>query len=63
MTEPGFLDIISFGWDGWGPALAAGAWMTILIAIAGFAIGGVIGIFGAWAKISGSPFLRGCAEA
>lgn len=63
MTEPGFLDIISFGPDGWGPALAAGAWMTILIAIAGFAIGGVIGTFGAWAKIAGGPLLRGCAEA
>lgn len=29
MTEPGFLDIISVGPDGWGPALAASAWMTI----------------------------------
>lgn len=63
MTGPGFLDIISFGPDGWGPALAAGAWMTILIAIAGFAIGGVIGTFGAWAKISGGPLLRSLAEA
>lgn len=63
MNNPGFLDIISFGPDGWGPALLAGAWMTILIAIAGFAIGGVIGTFGAWAKISGGPVVRRAAEA
>ncbi|HEV7321645.1 MAG TPA: ABC transporter permease subunit [Ensifer sp.] len=62
MTEPGILDIISFGPDGWGHALAVGAWMTILIALSGFAIGAVIGTFGAWAKISGGPVTRMAAE-
>lgn len=62
MNPPSFLDIISFGPDGWGHGLAVGALMTILIALAGFAIGGIIGTFGAWAKISGGPVLRVMAE-
>ncbi|AFL50520.1 octopine/nopaline transport system permease protein [Sinorhizobium fredii] len=63
MNSPGLFDIVSFGPDGWGQALAAGAWMTILIALAGLAIGSVIGTFGAWAKISGGPVPRLIAEA
>ena len=62
MNPPSFLDIISFGPDGWGHGLAVGALMTILIALAGFAIGIIIGTFGAWAKISGGPVLRVMAE-
>jgi octopine/nopaline transport system permease protein len=62
MNPPSFLDILSFGPDGWGQMLATGALMTILIALAGFAIGGIIGTFGAWAKISGGPVLRVMAE-
>ncbi len=62
MSYPGFLDIISFGSDGWGHALAAGAWMTILIALAGFAIGSLIGTLAAWAKISGGWLVRMLAE-
>lgn len=62
MSPPSFLDIVSFGPDGWGQALATGALMTILIALAGFAIGGVIGTLGAWAKVAGGPILRFLAE-
>jgi len=62
MSPPGFLDIVSFGPDGWGQVLATGAMMTILIALAGFAIGSIIGAFGAWAKVSGGPALRFTAE-
>ena len=58
MNQPGFLDVISFGPGGWGAALLAGAWMTILIAISGFLIGSIIGTFGAWAKISGGRTIR-----
>ncbi len=58
MTQPSFLDLIGTGPNGWGIALATAALMTILVAIAGFAIGGVIGVFGAWAKISGGPVTR-----
>lgn len=62
MNQPGFLDVISFGPGGWGAALLAGAWMTILIAISGFLIGSIIGTFGAWAKISGGRTVRGIAD-
>ncbi|KZS50364.1 octopine/nopaline transport system permease protein [Rhizobium sp. BK077] len=63
MSQPGILELISFGSDGWGKALLAGAWMTILIALAGYTIGAVIGSFGAWAKISGGRSLRIAADA
>lgn len=58
MTQPGFFDLVGTGPDGWGAALVAGAIMTVLIAVAGYAVGAFIGIFGAWAKISGGPILR-----
>lgn len=63
MTQPGILDLLSFGSDGWAKMLLAGAWMTILIALSGYATGTFIGIFGAWAKISGHPWMRVAADA
>lgn len=63
MNQPGFIELFGFGPDGWGPALAAGAVMTILIAIAGFLVGILIGVFGAWAKIAGGPVSRAVAGA
>ena len=62
MNQPGILELISFGPDGWGKALLAGAWMTILIALAGYSTGAVIGSFGAWAKISGGRGLKIAAD-
>jgi len=62
MNQPGFLDLLSFGPDGWANALLAGASMTVLIAIAGYAIGIVIGAFGSWAKVSGGPVTRVAAD-
>ncbi|NTH15595.1 ABC transporter permease [Rhizobium rhizogenes] len=62
MTQPGFFDILSFGPDGWAKALLAGAWMTVLIAISGYAIGIVIGGFGSWAKVSGGHTTRIVAD-
>lgn len=62
MNQPGFLDVISFGPGGWGAALSAGAWMTILIAVCGFLIGSIIGTFGSWAKISGGRTLQTIAD-
>ena len=62
MSQPSILDLVSLGPNGWGQALAAGATMTILIALAGFFIGGLIGTAGAWAKISGGPAVRFAAE-
>jgi octopine/nopaline transport system permease protein len=63
MSQPGLLDLLSFGPEGWARALLAGAWMTVLIAISGYLIGGVIGTFGAWAKVSGGQTLRVVADA
>ncbi|CAN7677798.1 ABC transporter permease [Rhizobium sp. LjRoot258] len=62
MIQPSILELVSFGSDGWGKALLAGAWMTILIALAGYSIGAVIGSFGAWAKISGGRSVRFAAD-
>ncbi|NTG50661.1 ABC transporter permease subunit [Agrobacterium rhizogenes] len=62
MNQPGFFDILSFGPDGWAKALLAGAWMTVLIAISGYAIGIVIGGFGSWAKVSGGRTTRIIAD-
>jgi octopine/nopaline transport system permease protein len=62
MNEPGFLDIISFGPTGWGAALLAGALMTLAVAVTGFFVGGVIGVFVAWAKIAGGRVLRVFAD-
>nr|WP_250813429.1 ABC transporter permease subunit [Neorhizobium tomejilense] len=61
MNQPTILDLIGTGPNGWGMALAAATVMTVLVAIAGFAIGAVIGVFGAWAKVSGGPLRRGIA--
>lgn len=61
MTQPTFFDLIGSGPDGWGPALAMGAMMTILIAICGYVVGMVFGALGAWAKIAGGPVARGIA--
>jgi octopine/nopaline transport system permease protein len=62
MSQPGFFDILSFGPDGWAKALLAGAWMTVLIAIAGYAIGIVVGAFCSWTKISGGAAVRVAAD-
>jgi octopine/nopaline transport system permease protein len=62
MSQPGLLEIIGVGPQGWGVALLLGAAMTILIAVAGFTVGAVIGTFGAWAKISGGRAARTLAD-
>jgi octopine/nopaline transport system permease protein len=62
MNQPGLFELAGFGPNGWGHALFAGAWMTILIAIAGYAVGAFIGTFGAWAKIGGGRFARTVAD-
>lgn len=63
MGEPGFLDVVGFGPNGWGLALLTGASMTLAIALAGFLVGAAIGVLAAWAKISGGRALRMAADA
>src|SRR5690606_30026792 len=44
---------------GFGPALIEGTWMTIRLSLASVALGLLLGLLGASAKISGSTGLRG----
>lgn len=61
MTQPTIWELIGTGPNGWGIALAIAAVMTILIALSGFVIGAIIGVFGAWAKVAGGPVTRSIA--
>lgn len=58
-----FISILSFGEGGWGQALLSATFMTIAVAICGYALGAVIGVFAAWGKISGGPIIRVIADA
>lgn len=60
MTEAGF--ILGFSENGWGPALLRASAMTVAVAMTGFAIGMLIGVFGAWAKLRGGRLARGAAD-
>lgn len=46
--------LIGFGPGGWGPRLAEGMWLTVQISLCGYAVGIVLGLLGAWAKLGGS---------
>jgi polar amino acid transport system permease protein len=61
-TRPGFPEILSFGPTGYGDELAWGLWTSINIAVLAYAIGMVIGIFGAVGKLTGSPLTRNLLE-
>jgi octopine/nopaline transport system permease protein len=63
VTQPTFFELMSFGPQGWGRALLSGAVMTLALSVCGFAVGAVIGILAAWAKISGGSVLRTLADA
>lgn len=63
MTQTGLVEILSFSDGGWGKALLAAAAMTLAIAASGYLLGAIIGIFAAWARISGGLFLRTAADA
>ncbi|WOD11663.1 ABC transporter permease [Pseudomonas sp. NyZ704] len=45
--------------QGFGPALLEGTWMTIRLSLGSVALGLLLGLLGASAKISGNPLLRG----
>ncbi|MGU3401488.1 ABC transporter permease [Brucellaceae bacterium D45D] len=57
-----FLDILSFGPDGWGHVLMMAALVSVSLAVLGFLLGAIIGVFAAWAKISGGLILRAIAD-
>jgi octopine/nopaline transport system permease protein len=56
------LDILSFGPNGWGWQILAGAGMTVAVAVSAFALGVVFGSLGAAAKLGESVVLRAVAE-
>lgn len=58
-----FLTIISFAEGGWGKALLAATLMTIAVAVCGYLLGAIIGVFAAWGKISGGRSVRILADA
>jgi len=62
VTQSGFFTLMSFGADGWGKGLAAGALTTVLVALGGFGFGAVLGMLGAWAKLGGGRIARGLAD-
>ena len=62
MNQPGFLELMGFGAQGWGPAMLLGAVMTLAVAGCGFLLGAVIGTLGAWAKLAGGRLARGLAD-
>lgn len=49
-----YLQLLTYGDTGWGDEFLAGASMTIQISVCGYAIGLVLGLLGAWAKLSGN---------
>ncbi len=51
-----------FDFQGFGPQIAYGAWMTIQVAFGGLLIGLVFGLLGAGAKLSPYAFLRGIGQ-
>jgi polar amino acid transport system permease protein len=51
------LGLLSFGPDGWGDEIAAGAWLTIRLAVATLPFGLVVGFLVALAKDSGTRWL------
>lgn len=49
-----YLQLLTYGDTGWGDEFLAGAWMTIQISVCAYLVGLVLGLIGAWAKLSGN---------
>jgi polar amino acid transport system permease protein len=55
MASPtSYLELLSYGNTGWGDEFLAGAWLTIQISICAYLVGLLLGLLGAWAKLSGN---------
>jgi octopine/nopaline transport system permease protein len=55
---PSAFDLLSFGPQGWGLALLSAAGITISAALCGFLLGSILGILGAFLKLSRLAGLR-----
>src|SRR3954469_543300 len=58
-----YVELMGFGPNGWGPAMLAAAGVTLAVALCAFLIGGVVGVLGAWAKLSDGTAAQLCADA
>ena len=58
-----WYDTLGFGPRGWGLALLEGAGTTLLVSIAGLAIGAGLGSLVAWGRLSGGRIAGGVGEA
>ena len=56
------LALFALGDTGWGDELLEGLWLTVRLALVSYAIGFLIGLLGASAKLSRFALLRGAAE-
>ena len=52
------LDLLAWSPPGWGATLVQGLWNTILIALGAYALGLLIGVFGAFGKLYGGPVVK-----
>lgn len=57
-----WLNLLSFGDQGWSDELLQGAWLSIEISLSAYLIGLVLGLFGAIAKLSKSVVARSVAS-
>jgi polar amino acid transport system permease protein len=58
----GFLALVMFSDQGWGGPLLRGAVVTLEISLCSYLFGAVLGLLGAWAKLSGSRLTWWIAE-
>lgn len=52
------LDLLAYSPPGWGANLLSGLFNSVIIALGAYSLGIVIGIFGAFGKLYGSPLTR-----
>ncbi|XBS69330.1 ABC transporter permease subunit [Acerihabitans sp. KWT182] len=63
MNDDSFFTLVGFSANGWGAILLSGVAVTLAAAVSGLALGLLIGICGAWAKVAGGKTLRFLADA
>jgi polar amino acid transport system permease protein len=57
-----FATLVGFGPQGWGGQILAGAFVTLQVSLASYAVGIALGLLGAAAKLSGSAPLKAVAD-
>jgi His/Glu/Gln/Arg/opine family amino acid ABC transporter permease subunit len=58
-----YIALIGNGETGWAWQFFAGGWLTIQISVCGYLIGLILGLIGAWGKLSGNRVTFVIAEA